>query len=596
MTKSKAKRKELAAARAQAGRQIVQQERQQVHDRSAGTSKRKSKKTTLNSAEEADRRAKSKSELRKARKAEKQAHLLAQQEPVHQQQQQIEDGSYTAKKDKKASKRKNQSHAGNINGSSSSSRRSHRDTGHDHDDDDDEEPPELVPIEHHHIASPIAATPTTSSSVSTEGSSEKAKKKRKSNRKKHGKEHESDQEQNGINNNWERLESAAIDTGDTPSTVTLNSISTTSGSQEDIEPEEFPPLFQAIQMRKKLDLTTMTLPSATTIMQPHVPKCSNKKKRKRSRDSKAEEEERDDEMDNQRDTDMDTTQSWIENGLEAAEESENQPKRIKLDARESYHQTQKSAENALNRRVDYTKGSQLPQDMQKYWYQRYRYFQLFDQGIKIDKEGWYSVTPERIAYHIAQRCATDVIIDAFCGVGGNAIQFALTCHRVIAIDIDPVRLMCAKHNAKVYGVEDRIEFICGDFMTLIPRLKADVVFLSPPWGGPGYLAQDEFDLKRDIPMDGEFLFNETCKITKNIAYYLPRNSNAKQIGQLAGPGPDSVCEIEKEVLNHVCKAWTAYYGELAVGSPAGDQEEEYGHGENGDVAEGYDDGGYEVLS
>ncbi|OAQ22931.1 S-adenosyl-L-methionine-dependent methyltransferase, partial [Linnemannia elongata AG-77] len=171
--------------------------------------------------------------------------------------------------------------------------------------------------------------------------------------------------------------------------------------------------------------------------------------------------------------------------------------------------------------------------MAKYWAQRYRYFSLYDQGIQMDQEGWYSVTPEKIAAHIAERCASDVIIDAFCGVGGNTIQFAMTCHRVIAIDIDPVRLACARHNARIYGVEDRIEFICGDYMTLLPRLKADVVFLSPPWGGPGYLAQDVFDIKRDIPMDGEHLFNETCKITKNIAYFLPRNSDPDQIGRLA---------------------------------------------------------------
>lgn len=43
--------------------------------------------------------------------------------------------------------------------------------------------------------------------------------------------------------------------------------------------------------------------------------------------------------------------------------------------------------------------------------------------------GWFSVTPERIAEHIAERCRCDTIVDAFCGVGGNAIQFAMTCER-----------------------------------------------------------------------------------------------------------------------------------------------------------------------
>ena len=44
----------------------------------------------------------------------------------------------------------------------------------------------------------------------------------------------------------------------------------------------------------------------------------------------------------------------------------------------------------------------------------------------MDTEAWYSVTPEEIAVHQAQRCACDVIVDAFTGCGGNAIQFAFT--------------------------------------------------------------------------------------------------------------------------------------------------------------------------
>lgn len=45
----------------------------------------------------------------------------------------------------------------------------------------------------------------------------------------------------------------------------------------------------------------------------------------------------------------------------------------------------------------------------------------------------------------------------------------------------------AKHNANVYGVTDKIEFIIGDFLSLASSIKADTVFLSPPWGGPQYM-------------------------------------------------------------------------------------------------------------
>ena len=103
--------------------------------------------------------------------------------------------------------------------------------------------------------------------------------------------------------------------------------------------------------------------------------------------------------------------------------------------------------------------------------------------------------------HIAERCRCDTIIDAFCGAGGNAIQFAFTCNHVIAIDLDPVALRVARHNAHIYGVADHIDFSLGDYMSLLHTLRADVVFLSPPWGGPSYAQQERFDL-RDMPIDG----------------------------------------------------------------------------------------------
>ena len=102
----------------------------------------------------------------------------------------------------------------------------------------------------------------------------------------------------------------------------------------------------------------------------------------------------------------------------------------------------------------------------KYWAQRYRLFSRYDEGIRLDEEAWYSVTPEKIAEDIARKMSCHLVVDAFCGVGGNAIQFAKTCSRVIAIDIDSKKIEMARHNARVYGVEDKIDFIVGDFFDI----------------------------------------------------------------------------------------------------------------------------------
>ncbi|XP_044906058.1 trimethylguanosine synthase isoform X3 [Felis catus] len=171
-------------------------------------------------------------------------------------------------------------------------------------------------------------------------------------------------------------------------------------------------------------------------------------------------------------------------------------------------------------------------ELAKYWAQRYRLFSRFDDGIKLDKEGWFSVTPEKIAEHIAGRVSQsfkcDIVVDAFCGVGGNTIQFALTGKRVIAIDIDPVKIDLARNNAEVYGIADKIEFICGDFLLLASHLKADVVFLSPPWGGPDYATAETFDIRTMMSPDGFEIFRRSQKITNNIVYFLPRNADIDQ--------------------------------------------------------------------
>jgi hypothetical protein len=47
-------------------------------------------------------------------------------------------------------------------------------------------------------------------------------------------------------------------------------------------------------------------------------------------------------------------------------------------------------------------------------------------------------------------------------------------------------------------VADGVDFVHDSFLNLFAlsggRLRADGVFLSPPWGGPEYLDSDTYDL------------------------------------------------------------------------------------------------------
>ena len=132
---------------------------------------------------------------------------------------------------------------------------------------------------------------------------------------------------------------------------------------------------------------------------------------------------------------------------------------------------------------------------------------------------------------------------------------------VIAIDNSPLRLALARHNATIYDVEDRIEFVSGDYISFAKKYRrvassepseADpsqigVVFLSTPWGGPAYLTNlptkeharpplemesaeepsgsgRRYTLDMMAPISGDELIELTHNITHDIAFFLPRNT------------------------------------------------------------------------
>jgi len=103
-------------------------------------------------------------------------------------------------------------------------------------------------------------------------------------------------------------------------------------------------------------------------------------------------------------------------------------------------------------------------------------------AARLDDEGRKSLTPEALALTLGERAQGLRVIDACAGAGGNAIGFARAGCSVTAIEINRDRLAMARHNARLYGVENRIEFILGDARRILPQREADLLFIDPPWG------------------------------------------------------------------------------------------------------------------
>ena len=175
----------------------------------------------------------------------------------------------------------------------------------------------------------------------------------------------------------------------------------------------------------------------------------------------------------------------------------------------------------------------------KYYHKRFALFSRYAEGISLDAEGWFSATPENVAKAVVGLTSSrqqQLVADAFCGCGGDAIQQALAGNRVVAVDIDADKIEMCRRNARIYGVADRIEFIVGDAVTLLPRLRADVCYLSPPWGGPDYGGKCDLATMRvggERSVDGHRLAELAAACAPIVACYLPAGVDEPALAALA---------------------------------------------------------------
>ncbi|KAF2470439.1 trimethylguanosine synthase [Lindgomyces ingoldianus] len=221
----------------------------------------------------------------------------------------------------------------------------------------------------------------------------------------------------------------------------------------------------------------------------------------------------------------------------------------------------------------WTSQDEFPARLKKYWWQRQSIWDRYDQGIWMTEDAWFGVTPEpianKIAAHVAESAPKEknILIDAFAGVGGNAIAFARQGRwdQVFAFEKDPDALKCARHNAEIYGVDKKIVWVKGDCLSEISRRfngqKDNIVlFASPPWGGVEYGDEDVFDLSKMEPYSLEFLYEKFNKYSSSTILYLPRNSDLNQIAKYA---PESKkLEVAHYCIRGASKALCVYFGDF----------------------------------
>ena len=95
----------------------------------------------------------------------------------------------------------------------------------------------------------------------------------------------------------------------------------------------------------------------------------------------------------------------------------------------------------------------------------------------MDKESWFSVTPEILSEYLSNRIGyRGIILDLFAGTGGNSIQFAKMGNYVISCDKDFKKIECLKNNSKIYGVDKNIGIMKKSIISISNFLSSSSFF------------------------------------------------------------------------------------------------------------------------
>lgn len=123
----------------------------------------------------------------------------------------------------------------------------------------------------------------------------------------------------------------------------------------------------------------------------------------------------------------------------------------------------------------------------------------FDVNVKIEENGVHYLVNvqdgQKTGYFLDQKynrkaiqrlCRGARVLDCFTHTGSFALNAALGgAESVLGVDASETGILQARENARLNGMEDRVEFLCADVFDLLPQLEKDgerfdVIILDPP--------------------------------------------------------------------------------------------------------------------
>ena len=133
-----------------------------------------------------------------------------------------------------------------------------------------------------------------------------------------------------------------------------------------------------------------------------------------------------------------------------------------------------------------------------------------------------------IRSYIPNKKAT--ITDANSNMGGAVFAFSNYFDKINAVEIVPMHCDILENNIRVYGIQDKVDIHCVDYLDIGDKLEQDVIFFDPPWGGKNY---------KDLKLMNMFLdsipINQIIKalLSKSmVAIRVPFNYDFKKLFEL----------------------------------------------------------------
>ncbi len=127
--------------------------------------------------------------------------------------------------------------------------------------------------------------------------------------------------------------------------------------------------------------------------------------------------------------------------------------------------------------------------------------------FKLNEEGTFSITRPYESFQIIYlienfinrfenyaNLSDKILTDATACMGGDLIRFSKYFKMINGVEIIEDNFNLLIQNCKQFNCQN-VNLFCQNYLDIYEKLKQDVIYIDPPWTGPGYKFKESIILK-----------------------------------------------------------------------------------------------------